>query len=302
LLRTLNEAGIPTVLLGGAAVVVHYDRDPGVRPLDRGNILVPRDRAARAASLLRQSGWAVVGRFPRSQAWEFLGPSDQRMTLHGQVPHEIAAGRTDASLWDTAIPVLFRGVSTRVLNHTGQLLDACASGILWSPSPVVCWAVDVLAIVQSSTAEIDWERLVREAARCRISLPVRAALGYVQRKLAAGVPAHVLAALDGIPVGFPERMLFQARTTGGLPAARLVRLWAREMIDGNGPLPGHLIALARYYQDLWSVAKLWQLPAHALVRAARKSVVRSPGRRGVGVATPARTVRRRPGRDSRCRQ
>jgi hypothetical protein len=222
--------------------------------------------------------------------------------LHGQVPHEIAAGRTDASLWGTATPVLFREVSTRVLDHTGQLLDVCASGILWSPLPVVSWAVDVLVIVQSAGAEIDWERLVREAARCRISLPVRAALGYVQRKLAARVPAHVLAALDGIPVAFPQRMLFQRRTTGQLPAARLVCLWAREMIAGNGPLPGHVIALARYYQDLWSVAKLWQLPGHALVRAARKAVVRSPWRRGAGAPTPARTVRRRPGRDSRCRQ
>ena len=176
------------MLLGGAALAVRYYRDPGVRPLDRGDILVPADQATRAVSLLKRSGWAVVGQFPRRHAWDFLGPADQRLTLHGRVPHEVAAGRNRADPWDAAAPVLLGRVSTVVLDHTDQLLDACASGILWTPSPAVCWAVDLLWIVRSAGADIDWERLVREAERCRISLPVGAALGYVQRKLAAAVP------------------------------------------------------------------------------------------------------------------
>ena len=192
-LGALKAADIRTMLLGGAALAVRYYRDPGVRPLDRGDILVPADQATRAVSLLKRSGWAVVGQFPRRHAWDFLGPADQRLTLHGRVPHEVAAGRNRADPWDAAAPVLLGRVSTVVLDHTDQLLDACASGILWTPSPAVCWAVDLLWIVRSAGADIDWERLVREAERCRISLPVGAALGYVQRKLAAAVPAPILA-------------------------------------------------------------------------------------------------------------
>ncbi len=282
LLRTLNEAGIPNMILGGTALIVRSYRDHGLRPLDRGNILVPRNQADRIPHVVRRSGWAVVGYSPRCPAWDLLGPAGQRVTVQGHALPRPAVNRSgaDADFWDAAPQILFRQVPTRALDHPDELLQVCASTIISSPTPDVSWVVDILSILRSAGPRFDWDRLVGQAERCRMVLPVREALGYVHQKLGAPVPAQILSSLDGAPVTFSERMLYQAATSGGLPLGRVVRLWSRELKDGSVALPGKLVELARYVQDRWDVPKLWQLPGHALVRAARKAASR------IRVATP----------------
>ena len=56
-IAVLDEQGIPTMLLKGAAMVARWTGDSGVRMMADYDVLVPRDRALEAVELLREGGW-----------------------------------------------------------------------------------------------------------------------------------------------------------------------------------------------------------------------------------------------------
>src|SRR5207253_4971638 len=57
LIETLHAAGIPTLVLKGAATAVLHYRDAGVRPMADVDVLVPPGRARDAIRCLERQGW-----------------------------------------------------------------------------------------------------------------------------------------------------------------------------------------------------------------------------------------------------
>ena len=61
----LREAGIPSLMLKGAALSLAFYRDPGLRPMRDVDLLVPKERSADAARKLVELGFKPEGgKFP----------------------------------------------------------------------------------------------------------------------------------------------------------------------------------------------------------------------------------------------
>lgn len=165
-LRTLHDAGIETIALGGLGLSARYYNDWGARPLTEAPVLVPNrvvDRAARLAS----AALVVRGR-----------------TLAQRVG--------DEAVWSLAQPVTVGGVATRALAPTDQLLETILCGAYWRLGHPLGWLADAAVVIRRAGEDVDRERLAAESARCGVTLWVLSALELLVELVEAPVPAEAL--------------------------------------------------------------------------------------------------------------
>jgi hypothetical protein len=137
---------------------------------------------------------------------------------------------------------------------------------------------DAVTLVRQSPS-LDWDRLVRQAIRCRLVLPLRATLAYLRERWALPIPASVLARLERAPVSVIDRMAFRAALTAQHQRGPGLTLWLRYAqyrwteASRRGPLGAaqHLGGFARFLQHRWSAEHLWQLPYVVWSKTRRRS-------------------------------
>jgi hypothetical protein len=214
-LRALHEAGIPTMLLKGVGLAVAHYRDAGVRPMLDADVLVPWHDAGRALAVLREAGWAseagtaAVPGLATSHAEHLHDPSGKTLDLHRSALTQ--AGEDDA-FWAAAVDVELLGVPTRTLCPSDHLLHAAAHGASWNAVPPVRWMADASTVARSAGGALDWERLVAEATRRRVTVVLTAALEHLADAVGLETPPHVLDRLRSAPKGRLERAAFRAAT------------------------------------------------------------------------------------------
>jgi hypothetical protein len=254
LIEGLVDRGIDTALLKGAALALFHYRDVGVRPMDDVDLLVPAERAAEAVSTLLDAGWRpeptpLKGTGPRHAAarlpwlaWAHRGRSPERFTptyfavrhahgfrgpnglnvdLHWHVLQEVCDPDADRAFWDDAAGTELHGAGTRALRPADQLLHVLAHAGRWNPVPPVRWVADADAVLRSSGDELDWDRLLAQARRHRLTLPLSEMLDYLSDRFGLPVPESARSALRGETVTPAERQAYRVRATSpGLRAAR----------------------------------------------------------------------------------
>ena len=82
-----QQGGIETMLLKGAALLILFYKDAGLRPMTDVDLLVRRDQANRAIQLLTSLGWkskysSPEALIPFEQAGEFRNGDNQSLDLH----------------------------------------------------------------------------------------------------------------------------------------------------------------------------------------------------------------------------
>jgi hypothetical protein len=237
ILARLRDRGIEPMLLKGAALVVLYYEDVGLRPMEDVDILVRTEQAEAAAATLSELGWtstdAVTPRRLRaSHAMAFTDSSGHQVDLHWHLLPESCWPDADARFWQYAAVVPVGGVEVRVLDTAHQLFHVCAHGVRWEPVPPLRWIADAATVMARAPSTIDWDRLLQEAERHRLTLPVRAALTYLARVLGLEVPWGILERLQRIRVSPSERLAHRWQTR---PASRLL-----------GRLPEHWLRYRRF--------------------------------------------------------
>lgn len=215
-LAMFHKAGISTLLLKGAALTLLHYRDFGLRPMQDLDILVPEERALDAASLLEGQGWSrntlpavSLGKFFLSyrHSADFTRQTQERIDLHWHVLFRACYREADQPFWEASVPVEFDGNSTRALCATDQLLHSCVHGVTWDYVPPLRWVVDACCVLESSP--VDWQRLLRIAAICRVIPPLRDALRYLVDTVGAPVPNEVIQKLQSTPVTPMEQLEYQ---------------------------------------------------------------------------------------------
>lgn len=227
LVRMLEEAGVATMVLKGAALATLYYPDRGLRPMTDTDVLVPTRQARPVMALLMERGWTPEGWIPEARrpeltlgvhhAHEFRHPSGQSLDLHWHVLWECGALDADDDFWAAAVPLDLRGTLTRTLCPTDQLLHVCVHGARWSGAPSLRWAADAHMILQRQGISIDWDRLVDQSCRRGLVLPMRATLSLLAEILEAPVPPGVLATLRGIAVPWTQRVEHATGTRAARP-------------------------------------------------------------------------------------
>lgn len=269
LVHALESAGIEAIVLKGLALVAGLSRDPGSRPMQDVDVLVPPAEAERAGRVATDLGWRAHHRLTAGfrrvkHAAPFEDDAGAVVDLHWRVFEEPAAPELDGEFRAAAVPVTFQGTRLRVPSATDQLLHVCGHAARWSEVPPIRWVADAVLILREGT--IDWDRLVAHTVRRRFLLRMRRMLAYLRQALGAGIPPEVVTELAGRPVSMLERLEHRVRTRrhhvlGELP------VYAFNCLRGERH---PLLAFPGYLRDAWELESLADVLPHALSLASRR--------------------------------
>jgi Uncharacterised nucleotidyltransferase len=269
----LEGAGIETLVTKGASLAILSYGDVGVRPMDDVDVLVPIERTEAAIEVLSGAGWSPDHDDPL--AWTqvhhslgFAGADAGNVDLHWFALWQPAR---DDTLWRAAVSLELGGVATRAPCAADQLLLACVHGTPWSPLPPFRWIADAVTVIRSAGEQLDWERLVAEAERRRLTVATAAALAYLCDEFGAAIPPPALARLQATPVSRHERAAFRAAGRPDSALRTLLMAWDRYRrlrdLDTGARRPGGFVEFARRF---WGLESAWALPLHAVRALSRR--------------------------------
>jgi hypothetical protein len=184
-LRTLADAGIPAIVLKGAALVQTVYAEPALRPMEDFDVLVPREQFARAVRLLRAEEWVFQ-------------PPLQDPEPHFVFQHAVGMRREGGGELDLHWSAMGLGEewppSDGTLAPAEQLLQICTHATRFNPDiPPIRWAADAYLLI--ARAPFPWDALVELADARRLSLVMFRCLEYLRDGLDVAVPDDVMDAL-----------------------------------------------------------------------------------------------------------
>ena len=195
----LNAAGVPALLLGGSALSLAADADPGLR-LVALDLHVDAAQLAAAVIVLEGAGWtigdpALVMRLaPFTPAIAARNPGWTGTTLRLHL-HPFAVGVPEAAeraLWQRASRREFEGNAVLVPDPTDLLILACLGGRSPDPAQACAWIADVVALTGGAAgAGIDWDALLERSRRAGLARSVCGPLLEVDQRFESAVPAAV---------------------------------------------------------------------------------------------------------------
>jgi hypothetical protein len=273
LLAALEAANVATLVLKGAALSARYYGDPGLRPMNDADVLVPRARVGDVLPLAGRLGLTPEARvdegFVRLRHGVSLrDAAGNTLDLHWAIHEDDCRPGADAHAWETAVPVEVAGVSTRILAPAPLLLHACAHGAKWATDPGLRWIADAMVIIRGG--DVVWEDVVREAADRRFVVRIRSCLAYLRAALGAPVPGEVMARLSAAPVTLFERLEHQVRVRRHDRLGELPRYWFGYLRARDGQGDVDALGFARYLQYAWGLEGIGDVPNAAVRRAAER--------------------------------
>ncbi|MGE0719804.1 MAG: nucleotidyltransferase family protein [Alphaproteobacteria bacterium] len=203
ILERLDGAGIPCIVLKGAALVGSIGFSVGFRPMADVDLLVRPSDARRAMQVADPLFQRILDDPVATAAYIQLrhGASvmdDRRLEidLHWRIGDVWATGADpDAPFWETARAIDLHGARALSLAPTELLYHVVVHGLSWNADPSVRWISDSLDLLGAEATPVDWPRLVALARHYRQRATVRVGLAYLRHRFAAAVPEAVLAAL-----------------------------------------------------------------------------------------------------------
>ncbi len=218
-IQQLAPAGIPTMLLKGAAMIQNYYRDPGLRFMEDSDLMTPREEIPRVLELLRAAGWRWEGprKAPASlldarHALALFRADGAKLDLHWRVFGAVWHPGDLQSFWDQSRQVSIHGIETRSLCPEHQLLHTCAHGSVYQEDRGLRWIADAVTLLQASP-EFNWSYFCDQTRAREFSLTMRVALAYLKNVCGAPVPEKVLRGFADEPVSEFEHADFEDLTT-----------------------------------------------------------------------------------------
>jgi len=202
----LEDAGIRTVLLKGAALFDAYGGDWGARPMYDVDVLVPVADAEAAIEVVAARGWrpeqqqsAAWVRWRargRRQGWGFTN-GEGRLDLHWHVLSESIGARADSAFWARARPAELAGTRTRTLDPADLLVHLLVHGTVTLNAPPVQWVADSVMVLRSEYADATFATRVADSARQQGELrSVTRGLDAIGLLIDRNLVADVIAELD----------------------------------------------------------------------------------------------------------
>ncbi len=143
----------------------------------------------------------------RYHAHHLMNEQRDELDLHRHLLTMETELNGDDDFWAASIPFQLHGVETRALCPADQLLHTFLHGMPWSLVPPIRWVADAYMILEH--AEVDWARLLQQAARREAVLLTRNAVAYLAEALRAPIPASVLESLNALPVTLLDRVQYE---------------------------------------------------------------------------------------------
>lgn len=228
-----SEAGVPLMLLKGAALNLLVDGIRFRRPMSDLDLLVRPEDVVQARALLEELGCLrgqelvredFFPRFHYEVEYSARGVYPMKIDLHVRPFRPLRYSRLvpDEALWARAREVrVGRGVALvpcpeDMLVHLA--VHAAVHGFASTK-----WLDDIRQWTTRFYSQIDWDRFVATIESWRLTFPVRAALARAAQQEPLGVPQKVLDALGSVRIGWRDRLaLWQAPRDAAHPVMHVL--------------------------------------------------------------------------------
>ena len=277
-LRSLEQANIPVIVLKGAHLAASVHSHSAVRTMNDIDLLVGRNDLEQAVSRLGDLGYFAKTRVTNIATWcettrhwprLFRPPPAPGIEIHWALTQPSEFSNIDpAGFWERSRPTTIAGVGARILSPEDLLLHLCLHTASDGSGPFrlglrpLC---DIAAVVHCWREEINWPELQSRAVQWQADRCVYLALWLAKELLAAAIPDSVLQAIrppdcddrwaalavDQVVLAGAERSSPQAESELAL-LRWLIAWWGSE--SGRGKV-GRLLKMlfpARDYMVLWA--------------------------------------------------
>ncbi|MTJ50063.1 nucleotidyltransferase family protein [Dolichospermum sp. UHCC 0259] len=214
-LHRLQEEEISPLVIGEMGLVSTIYPDYGYRPLYRLDLLVPYSQTLAAINTLEELGWTNSyrpqpgDRFGKNPLplWRVTSPNDPLCVpiyLHNHLFSAKPQSYTDEKLWTDAISTEIGNFPAIVLSPIDQLLHLSLQNNREGKQRPIYWLADASLLVQALSEESDWVKLVTQAQRYEIVLPLRYLLKELGEVLNLSFPDWVLPSLNQMAIAYSE--------------------------------------------------------------------------------------------------
>ncbi|MGH9048213.1 MAG: nucleotidyltransferase family protein [Acidimicrobiia bacterium] len=280
-ISAFDAVGIPVLVLKGVGLVATCYAHAGLRRMTDADVMVPELQRDAALAVLAADGWDVpspqkLRRFPLQYAWGVKHSNGARLDLHWKAPDELVVRGDEArscdDLWEASVEIDIAGVPARTLCPPDHLLHVTLHGLHWISHAQLRWVADAMTILASNA--FDWDRLIHQARRRRLTWAMRNALSYLRFRVHGRVPQHAIDLLAATRPDYRERLAFTARST---PLRRsrwvgnVVPLLAK-YVDRSTHLPlgRAVLGIPAFLRDRWGVDESQRLVTYVASRAAQR--------------------------------
>jgi hypothetical protein len=264
----LHAEGVPVMLLKGLAVLHHTSWQIQQRPMDDIDVAVPPAHAARAATILREHGYACPHLPPdpastkiydQLHALPFTNAAGAEIDLHWHTLHGSLHPEADDDFWRAAQPAQLRGVPCLVPRREDVLLAVLSHGQETNYEHALLWVADAVLLLRATDGGLDWERLERQARRHRLLHPVAEALTMLRELDPELVPARVAWRMRHRP----SALLWDTATRSerGRRRGDIATEWLRRTVAPGSPIGPRTLSLA--LTELWGLERARHVPGHA---------------------------------------
>jgi len=279
LVAALEDAGIETMMLKGAALIQLYYKESGLRPMLDADVLVHAHQAEQAMEILTKFNWKPrytqpQMRIPIIHSTPFEDSGGRQVDLHWHLFWECFKAGDDEDYWEKAIPIKIGAVKTLALNPTAQLLHTCWHGARWNEVPPIRWVADAMSILGASAADIEWPSLVKKAQQHRIVLPVKDSLEYLKKAFNAPVPDSLLESLAAVRISTIERENYELTLNPMAPptTSKILRMlyYDYRWLSSSTSARFKPLAFVKHVQAKWNIESIWHVPLHMSMRIVRR--------------------------------
>jgi hypothetical protein len=245
LFAAFDQAGVPFIVLKGAALIACYLADRSLRPMGDIDILVPEDVLANAIAVLTTMNLHPGGMYARhlmrsdfrsrSPGYGFIGGSDQYIDLHWKALHLDRRPEADDRFWQAHRKASLDGMPIRVLDPAHQLIHICAHAAQTGAAAAAeQWPADAILVIRGSP-DLCVERLISEADYRGLSAIIADGLGFLAQEFNVSIPnvaiSHMRAAAS-----WTERA--ELRLTADLTNAARISPSLYDLLDFRRRSPG----------------------------------------------------------------
>ncbi len=281
LLTWLTRESIDHVLLKGLPLAFGVYPNPGTRPMDDVDVLVPFEEAWRTMRLLEDNGWVAVQVPPRRQKgrpeneplWyqhgtAFRSPEGLNMDLHWFALEECSYVGADRRFWQRRVR-LAGSSSIWQLAPEDQLLHLCVHGLRASPVSSIRWIADAILLLRRHGENINWNIVLSEARIRRLVVPLRHALQYLSLHYSELIPAEVLKTFSDESVTYFEKLAHHGNVRAR-PTTQFVSTWLRyrRMTPDRG-FVSRCVGFPRFLRQAWSTESYGAVAYHILRRVCK---------------------------------
>jgi hypothetical protein len=214
ILATFNAAGLPVIVLKGAALAQELYGNIALRPMSDIDLLVKSEEITSAQKLLLQSGYSPIElAHPTGRHSTFEG-DNTGYRVHIEVHSHIVSSAYYRStipedwLWHDPVRLSVGDTPALMLSPEGTVVHSCLHLLDHVAVPgSLLWLCDIKETSQHH--DIGWEAFVDKLVHFRITSPVRSVLLECSRLLFLPIPERARERLLAHQPGFWERRAYQ---------------------------------------------------------------------------------------------